>query len=123
MTTSNQVQLTITAQAVATGSYYNTATITGWPPGVTDPNPSNDTASVSVVVTPPLGAKILRQGSLLSLVISWPTNLGLALQQNTNLSGPYWTAVTNMHTVSNGQYQVILSPTNKQDFFRLIPSP
>ena len=53
MTTSNQVQLTITAQAVATGSYYNTATITGWPPGVTDPNPSNDTASVSVVVTPP----------------------------------------------------------------------
>ncbi len=57
-----------------------------------------------------------------NLVISWPTNesSGVVLQQNSVLSSTNWIATpTNFLTVTNGRYQVLASPTNAQQFFRL----
>ena len=57
-----------------------------------------------------------------NLVISWPTNesSGAVLQQNSDLSSTNWIATpTNFLTVTNGQYRVLASPTNAQQFFRL----
>jgi hypothetical protein len=57
-----------------------------------------------------------------NLVISWPTNesSGAVLQQNSVLSSSNWiTTPTNFLTVTNGQYQVLASPTNAAQFFRL----
>src|SRR5262249_32573597 len=47
------VSINITVAATNTGTFINTATIIV-PPGVTDPNPVNNTASAVVTVTQPL---------------------------------------------------------------------
>jgi hypothetical protein len=55
-----------------------------------------------------------------SLAVSWTTNqTGLVLQTTTNLAAPNWTAATNAVTMTNGQYQVLLSPAGGDQFFRL----
>jgi hypothetical protein len=53
--------------------------------------------------------------------IAWPTNnaAGFILQQTTNLLGTNWVTVTNLPVITNLFYQVSLTPTNRQDFFRL----
>ena len=53
--------------------------------------------------------------------LTWLTNnsAGFNLQQNTNLASTNWLAVTNLPVVTNQSYQVIVSSTNRQDFFRL----
>jgi hypothetical protein len=53
--------------------------------------------------------------------LTWLTNnsAGFNLQQNTNLASTNWLAVTNQPVVTNQSYQVIVSSTNRQDFFRL----
>jgi hypothetical protein len=54
------------------------------------------------------------------VAVSWTTNqTGLVLQTTTNLPAPNWTAATNAVTVTNGQYQVLLSPAGGNQFFRL----
>ena len=51
----------------------------------------------------------------------WLTNnsTGFNLQQNTNLASTNWLTVTNQRVVTNQSYQVIVSATNHQNFFRL----
>jgi hypothetical protein len=52
----------------------------------------------------------------------WPTNyavFGFGPEQNTNLAGTNWHAVTTTPTVNNANYQVTLPATNRQLFFRL----
>ncbi len=56
------------------------------------------------------------------VMLSWPTNsINFSLQQSSNLSLTNWTAVTNLPTVNltNLQYQLTLSPTNRIGFYRL----
>ena len=45
----NSLTVTVTATAGSAGSFQNTATVAG-PPGVTDPNPGNDSSSTTTVV-------------------------------------------------------------------------
>jgi len=57
-----------------------------------------------------------------SLALYWMTNQGsaLVLQQNSDLATTNWTTTpTNSMIVTNGQYQILISPTNLQQFFRL----
>lgn len=57
-----------------------------------------------------------------NLVFLWPTNTaGFTLQMNTNLSNPAkWKPVAVSPAITNGQYQVILPPTNSSAFYRLV---
>ena len=55
-----------------------------------------------------------------NLTISWTTNqTGLIVQQTTNLASPNWTTATNAVILTNGQYQILISPTVGNKFFRL----
>ena len=58
-----------------------------------------------------------------NLAISWTTNQTsvFMLQQNSNLTASNWTTTpTNSIFVTNGQYQILIPPTNVQQFFRLV---
>jgi hypothetical protein len=55
-----------------------------------------------------------------NLILSWPSSaLALGLQENADLTTTDWTAVATSPVFTNGQYQVILNPTNDSRFFRL----
>ena len=45
---------------------------------------------------------------------------GYVLQQNNNLETTSWITVTNTPTITNLLDQLILSPTNNQEFYRLV---
>jgi hypothetical protein len=54
-------------------------------------------------------------------IISWPAPLtGFVLQQNTSLATTNWVNETNPVTLSSGQNQVTVAPTNSDLFFRLV---
>ncbi|HEY3853258.1 MAG TPA: hypothetical protein VGO67_02570 [Verrucomicrobiae bacterium] len=56
------------------------------------------------------------------LVLSWLVpSINLALEQTTNLLTPNWTIVPTAPTLTNLQYQTILSTTAINTFFRLSP--
>ncbi|HEY3861557.1 MAG TPA: hypothetical protein VGO59_06675 [Verrucomicrobiae bacterium] len=52
-----------------------------------------------------------------NLLITWPANVpaSFVLQQNSDLTSTNWTDVV----TTNAQYQILISPTNSQEFFRL----
>lgn len=53
--------------------------------------------------------------------VAWPSSVtGFQLQQNTNLSTANWSNVTSPVLLSNGMNEVIISPSNPADFYRLI---
>jgi hypothetical protein len=55
-----------------------------------------------------------------NIVIKWPlTQEIFQLECTTNVDSGQWSAVTNIPVVIDGQYTVILPPSNKQQFFRL----
>jgi len=55
-----------------------------------------------------------------NIVIKWPlTQEIFQLECTTNVNSGQWSAVTNIPVVIDGQYTVILPPSNKQQFFRL----
>jgi hypothetical protein len=55
-----------------------------------------------------------------NLVLSWPSTVtGFHLQQNSVLGTSVWSNVMNSVLTTNGQNQVIVSPTNRQTFYRL----
>jgi hypothetical protein len=53
--------------------------------------------------------------------LTWLTNnaTGFNLQQNTNLLTTSWVAVPGTPAVTNISYEVTVSPTNRQNFYRL----
>lgn len=54
------------------------------------------------------------------VVLSWPTNAaGFVLQSTTNLPAANWVTVTNVGSISNGQYLLTNDVPNKTRFFRL----
>jgi hypothetical protein len=63
-------------------------------------------------------------GAVLSIanrpVITWPASLSnYQLQSSDFLTGPNWTAVTNVPALVNGRNTVIVQPTGAQKFYRL----
>ena len=55
-----------------------------------------------------------------ALQLSWPSYIaGFAVQTTPDLALTNWANVETTPSFSNGQYQVTLSPTNRQSFFRL----
>ena len=62
-------------------------------------------------------------GSILSangLTLSWPQAwTGYVLQENSDLTTTTWTDVALPPLLTNGQNQVLIAPTNSQDFYRL----
>jgi len=56
-----------------------------------------------------------------NVVISWPAPIvGYELQQSTNLSMTNWTTVTNIGTVNNGAYEVVIPVAGHSAFYRLM---
>jgi hypothetical protein len=71
-----------------------------------------------VYVSPPqvILAGIISGGSR---IVSWTTNAnGFALEQSPSLAVPNWVTVTNVPTITNGNYEVILEGPN-DDLLRL----
>jgi hypothetical protein len=67
--------------------------------------------------TPPQLSVIL---SGANLTIAWPSSVtGFQLQQNVNLTATNWTDVMNSVSITNGLYQVTVSPSNSMAFYRL----
>jgi hypothetical protein len=65
---------------------------------------------------PNLNSKISANG----LTISWPQEwTGYSLQENSEPATTNWTYVPMMAALTNGQNQVLISPTNGRDFYRL----
>ncbi len=55
-----------------------------------------------------------------NVILSWPSpSTGFVLQQNSILTSVNWKDATNTLTVTNGQNQVTLPVTNKENFFQL----
>lgn len=55
-----------------------------------------------------------------NVLLYWVTNqIGVYLQQKTNITIPDWISMTNVPIITNGQNQVLVSPSNHQDFYRL----
>jgi hypothetical protein len=55
-----------------------------------------------------------------TLLLSWPAaSTGFALQQTSALDTANWLTVTNVINIVNGQNQVIVSPVNRESFYRL----
>jgi len=55
-----------------------------------------------------------------TLIATWPANPdGFRLQQASTLPATDWLDVTNTVSVTNNEYQVILSPSLGQQFYRL----
>jgi hypothetical protein len=54
------------------------------------------------------------------VIVSWPSSFtGFILQQNGDLTATNWVDVTNAASVVGEQNQVIMSPTNSNNFYRL----
>jgi photosystem II stability/assembly factor-like uncharacterized protein len=55
-----------------------------------------------------------------NILVSWPSYAtGYVLQENPDLTTMNWTDISPTSTVTNGQTQVTISPTNSQSFYRL----
>lgn len=54
------------------------------------------------------------------IAITWPTNVGnFVLQENPDLATTNWTDVTNDPTILNDEYEILVSPEDPMDFYRL----
>src|ERR1700722_16126290 len=90
------------------GQYFGIVTIQGG----TNVFAANDLASpIFEVSLPPAALGITTSGS--NIALSWPSPPGgFVLQQNSDLTTTNWITATNTLTITNGQNQAILSPTN-----------
>jgi hypothetical protein len=79
---------------------------------------ANNLASLIFEVSlPPAALNITTSDN--NIALSWPSPPGdFLLQQNSDLTATNWLTVTNLSTI-NFQNQVILSPTNGNQFYRL----
>ncbi len=103
------------APATPPGQYFGAVTIQG---GTNIFAVTNLASPLFEVSLPPAAMGITLSGA--NLVLSWPSPPGsFALLQNANLTTTNWTTITNMPAFANGQNQVILSPTNSSEFYRL----
>jgi hypothetical protein len=103
------------AQATPPGQYFGIVTIQGG----TNIFAATDLASpIFEVSLPPAPLDITLSGT--NLILSWPSPPGgFVLQQNPDLTTTNWTTVTNTPAMYNGQNQVILSPVDGNQFYRL----
>ncbi len=70
--------------------------------------------------TSPTGPELAVAASGKNLVFTWPTNqAGFQLQQKATLGSSTWTTLTNAPAITNGQYRLVLLPTNSPTFYRL----
>ena len=97
------------------GSFSGTVTIQG---GADVFSTNNLAAQAFQVSVPPAAVGMTRNGNI--LILSWPSPpAGFVLQQISSLDGTDWVAATNTPFFTNGQYQVVLSPSTSSRFYRL----
>ena len=95
--------------------YFGIVTIQG---GTNIFTANNLASPIFEVSLPPAALGIATSGG--NLLISWPSPPGnFVLQQNSDLTTTNWMTVTNTPTMTNFQNQIILSPTNGKQFYRL----
>jgi len=101
--------------ATPPGQYFGLVTIQGG----TNIFAATDLASpIFEVSLPPAALGIAPSAT--NVVLSWASPPGgFELQKNSDLATSNWLIVTNIPTVTNGQNQVTLSPSNSSQFFRL----
>jgi hypothetical protein len=79
---------------------------------------NNLAAQTFQVFVPPAAMVMARFGT--NLIITWPSPpTGFVLQQISSLGVTNWTTATNVPMLTNGQNQVILSPSTNIQFYRL----
>jgi hypothetical protein len=77
-----------------------------------------DIVNLSVIAPPTVLSALFNSAN--QIQISWPTGaVAYALYSSSNLSPAIWIPVIPAPIISNGQFQVIIPPTNSQQFFRL----
>ena len=101
--------------ATPPGQYFGFVTIRGG----TNIFAATDLVSpIFEVSLPPAALGIAPSGT--NVVLSWASPPGgFELQKNSNLTTTNWLTVTNAPSVTNGQNQVMLSPSNGNQFYRL----
>jgi hypothetical protein len=77
----------------------------------------------SVASGPPPSVTIAYLASSNSVVISWPTTPGGALESSDSLNVPDWSGVTNPVVVVGNTNTVLLGVTGNAKYFRLHPAP
>ena len=96
-------------------NFSGTVTIQGGADIFSTNNLATQTFQVSV---PPAAVGMARSGN--NLIISWASPpAGFVLQQISSLNGTNWVAATNTPVFTNGQNQVVLSPSTNRQFYRL----
>jgi hypothetical protein len=101
--------------ATPPGNYSGMITIQGGTNIFATTNLSNQAFQISL---PPAPLGISFSGA--NFLLSWPSPPGdFVLQQNSDLTTTNWMNVTNLPAITNFQNQVILSPANASQFYRL----
>jgi hypothetical protein len=101
--------------ATPPGAYFGTVTVQGGTDIFAAVNLTNQTFQISL---PPAALRVARSNT--NLVLSWPSPPGgFVLQENSDLTTTNWTATTSTPAITNFQNQVILPPTNGNQFYRL----
>lgn len=78
-------------------------------------------ATGQIYASVPPSAPLSGQRSGANFMLAWPiANTGFQLQQSSILTTNNWAMVTNSVVTQNGQNQVSVLVTNKQEFYRLI---
>jgi hypothetical protein len=96
-------------------NFSGTVTIQG---GVDIFSTNNLATQTFQVTVPPAAVGMTRSGN--NLILSWPSPpTGFVLQQISSLNGTNWVAATNTLVFTNGQNQVVLSPSTNNQFYRL----
>ena len=101
--------------AATNGDYAGTATVQGGSNILTTATLASQTFHLTLAP-----ATLASSRSSTNILLQWPSPpAAFTLQQNTNLAGTNWLAVTAPSVFTNGLNQTILSATNTRQFYRL----
>lgn len=101
--------------AAPPGTYSGTVTLQGGTNIFGTGNLTNQTFQVAL---PPAALGIAAAGS--NLLLSWPSPPdGFVLQQNSDLTTSNWTTAPGTPAITNHLGQIVLAPTNGNQFYRL----
>ncbi len=103
------------APATPPDQYFGVVTIQG---GTNIFTAANLASPIFEVSLPPAALGVALSGT--NLVLSWPSPPGsFLLQQNSDLATTNWATVTNAPAITNGQNQILFTPSTSNEFYRL----
>jgi len=114
MASGGAARLTMVVRPVAVGTIAHTLMVSA---NQTDPNPTDNSITLSTTVVPVPALSVSRQVN--NLRITWPADSGFKLQVADNLRPEAWADVGGTPSVLNGQNVVTVGITGPTKFYRL----